>query len=118
MNKLAIPILCIIFFFMLPLSANAQEPDKKLSEGYTEDGIYYAIYEVETEDTSTARAAGDTLEVTRKIIYSGIVQPPAQREYEETINGYKYVGILYLYSYSFEDGNTHAYFKGTLTATR
>lgn len=116
MKKLYISLLSMLLSVLLPLSVNAQEVTNKVNEGYTNENVYYSVYEIETKSTTTMRAVGDTITVLRKIQYNGIVLPTSQLTYSEKINGIYYTGTLTLQSFEFENGNTIALYSGKLTA--
>ena len=61
MKKILILLLCTFTFMYMPLPAQAQSQHDYINEGYTTDGMYYTVYEIET--LNTTRAVGDTVEV-------------------------------------------------------
>lgn len=110
LSVLSIFMLCS--FLSLPVHATEHV---SVSDGYTSDGIYYTVYDVETT-TIDSRAIGDTINVVREFHYSGIITPPSQVTWTEVNKSITYTGTLKLYNFSFINGNTVAYYKGTLTA--
>lgn len=119
MKTLFSTVLCITLFFFFPLTAKAEAQDNKISDGYTSEGIYYEIYEIDTDYCeSNSRAIGDSIIVTREFLYYGIVSPPTQKYYYETISSSTYAGTLSLSSFYFKNGNTYATYTGTLTIIR
>ena len=109
------PLLFSLFFILNTFSVNAQVPNRYIADGYTSEGIYYMVYEEETNNVQN-RAVGDTIEVTRKFYYTAVIKPPATRTYTEQLNGITYTGTLKLTIIDYEGENTIAYYKGTLTA--
>lgn len=115
MKKAFFVLLCTFLFLQLSLPVKAQEQYAYIDESYTTEGIHYTIYEIETGSTAQ-RAVGDTMDVIRQFIFEGILQPPSTKIYSERIGTITYTGTLKLYAFSFENGNTIATYKGTLTA--
>lgn len=72
-------------------------------------------------DTITCHAADIDLfiaatsrNVTKQVIYSGIVTPYASLPWTEVINGETYSGTLTLQSYSSVNGDTYATYSGMI----
>lgn len=109
------PLLFSLLFILNTFSVNAQAPNHYIADGYTSEGIYYMVYEEETTIAQN-RAVGDTIEVTRKFYYTAIIKPPTTRTYTEQLNGITYTGTIKLMALEYENENTIAVYKGTLTA--
>lgn len=103
-----------LLFTFLSLPVQAAE-NRMISDGYTPDGIYYTVYELEPESNSTF-AIGDTIYVYREFHYTGIITPPSPVTWTEIHNGITYTGSLKLYNVTFKDNKTIACYKGTLVA--
>jgi len=114
MKKILILLLCTFTFMYMPLPAQAQSQHDYINEGYTTDGMYYTVYEIET--LNTTRAVGDTVEVTRQFVYGGIYQPPLTQVYTEKVGAITYTGTLKLAYFYHENGHTYGVYRGTLTA--
>lgn len=114
MKKILIFIFCITLSWSLCIPVNAQE-NKTVYSGYTSDGIYYTVHDIETQAAMT-RTKGDTLYVVREFEYDGIVKPSTTIEWSEQNKGITYTGTLNLITFSFSGGNTIATYEGTLTA--
>lgn len=114
MKRTFIFFLCTFLFMHVTLPVNAQNQYNYIAEGYTNDGVHYTVYEIETNYTT--KAVGDTLEVTRQYIFAGIIQPPATRLHNETNEGITYTGTLKLAYCTYKNNNTYATYRGTLTA--
>ncbi|MBR4085363.1 MAG: hypothetical protein IKK33_13905 [Lachnospiraceae bacterium] len=114
MNKSLTTLFIFLLSTLLSFPVHASE-NTMISDGYTSNGIYYTVYELET-DTISSRAVGDTIEVLREFHYSGIIAPPSPVTWTEIHNGITYTGSLKLYNFYIKDGNTIAAYKGTLTA--
>lgn len=80
-----------------------------ITSGYTEDGIYYEVYE---EGISTYSAGYIT--ISRTVVYDGVVRPSSTLEWEELIGDTMYSGTLSLASFSIKDGKTEAVYTGKL----
>lgn len=100
---------------MQAFPTNAQESRISINDGYTNNGIYYSVYEIETS-TASLFSVGDTITITREFQFDGIIKPSSTMSYSETINNVTYKGTLQLVSFSFEGDHTIALYKGTLTA--
>ncbi|MBQ9140876.1 MAG: hypothetical protein IJX63_03680 [Lachnospiraceae bacterium] len=87
------PLLFSLFFILNTFSVNAQVSNHYITDGYTPEGVYYMVYEEETNNAQS-RAIGDTIEVTRKFYYTAVIKPPATRTYTEKINGITYTGTI------------------------
>lgn len=114
MKKLLSFLSALILCLVLSLSAQAAE-NTTIATGYTSDNIYYTVYDIETTEI-IHRAVGDTIDVVREFHYSGIITPPSQKIWSEVHNSITYTGTLKLYNFTYKNGNTIAYYKGTLTA--
>ena len=108
-------MLCATLVLSTPIYAGAQGINRNVGDGYTSDGVYYTVYELQTV-VDEERAVGDKITVIREFQFSGIIQPPTEKKYTEYINGICYTGVLKLYAFTYENGNTIAAYKGTLTA--
>lgn len=109
-------ILCITFFLFSPLIVNAHELKAKISSNHTSTGIYYEIFEADTNFTiNSTRNVGDSITVTREFLYYDILVPPAQIDYCEIVNNISYEGVLMLSHFYFDNGKTLAVYTGTLT---
>lgn len=115
MKKISIPLLCIFLTLLFSIQVQAMESKVSIYEGYTSEGIYYEVYDIET-NVAQERAAGDTIDVIREIRFNGIVTPPSTQTWQESISGTYYTGTLKLYRCSYENNTTIAYYRGTLTA--
>lgn len=115
MKKISIPLLSIILTLLFSIQVQAMEPKSPIYEGFTSEGIYYEVYNIETNVTQE-RAAGDTIDVIREFRFEGIIVPPSTQNWAEQINGTSYSGTLKLYRCSYDNNNTIAYYRGTLTA--
>lgn len=115
MKKLIVTMLCAAVLLSTPIYAGAQEIKRSVGEGYTSAGVYYTVYELQTV-AEEERAVGDKITAIREFQFSGIIQPPAEKNYTEYIDGICYSGVLKLYAFTYENGNTMAVYKGTLTA--
>lgn len=114
MNKIITILSGFLLFTFLSLPVQAAE-DNLISGGYTPEGIYYTVYELEPESNSTF-SIGDTIYVYREFHYTGIITPPSPVTWTEIHNGITYTGSLKLYSVDFENNTTIACYKGTLVA--
>ncbi len=110
MKKKYIPLLCTLLLSLFFLSACAREQNTK---AYTSNGIYYATADIKTT-ASTEYAQDTAIDVVREFQFQ--IQPPTIYLYTEKINGITYTGTLKLIGFTFENGNTTASYKGTLTA--
>lgn len=115
MKKITIPLLSLILTLLFSIPAQAMEPESPIYEGYTSEGIYYEVYDIET-NTAQERAAGDTIDVIREVRFNGIITPPSTQTWQESISGTFYTGTLKLYRCSYDNNTTIAYYRGTLTA--
>lgn len=115
MKKISAFLLCNILLLSISLTSYAQEQYTIINNGYTSNGIYYTVYELDTL-LNSERVVGDKITVTREFQFSGIIQPSSEQNYTEYVNGVCYTGILTLYAFTYENGNTLAVYKGTLTA--
>lgn len=115
MKKTLFFLLCTFLFLHFSLPVKAQVHDTYIGDGYTTEGIHYTIYNLETE-SSTQRAVGDTIDVTRQFVFEGTIQPALTRTYTEKIGTVTYTGTLKLSYFYPENGYTYATYKGTLTA--
>jgi len=85
--------------------------------GYTEDGIYYEIYDNLTIIDDIRTRASGSVYVERSIYFSGTsVTPQSTTSWTETINGKVYSGTLSLKSYAkdYIYSITQANYKGYL----
>lgn len=109
----AITLSCILLFaFPLSVQASGQPPQFNAS-GYTDDAIWY-----EVQGSDYTQLTANSIFVTRKVTYGGIVAPPRQISWQEKINNITYSGTLRIISYIY-DGKaqqTIATYEGTLTA--
>lgn len=115
MKKISIPLLSIFLTLLFSIPVRAMEPKAPIYEGYTSEGIYYEVYDIET-NVAQERAAGDTIDVIREFRFEGIIIPPSTRNWSEQVNGTSYSGTLKLYRCSYDNNTTIAYYQGTLTA--
>lgn len=115
MSKFLLTIFCFLSAIMIPMTANAQSINNKLCDGITSDGVTYSVYEIETSHPNVL-ASKDTIYVVREFQFSGILVPPNQYFWHETVGNVNYSGTLSLINFMFEGGNTIATYEGTLTA--
>lgn len=109
-------IYCILMNAILLLSSavlpeyNKTDAFSFITNGYTEEGIYYEVHGEYAEPRAT------TLPVTRYVTYQGNIIPPEQLPWEETAGGIRYSGILTRNSYIYmrKDNITMATYTGTL----
>lgn len=100
----------LALFLSVPVHAETDQLPF-IKSGHTEDGIYYEVHgEALTQFRSISQ------KVTRQVTYEGIVKPPQQLYWEETIHGIKYTGNLYLTDSVYMKDQTVAYYSGTLTS--
>lgn len=114
---LTILVIMLALIYTLPVSAMELRKESRvfLESGYTEEGIYYEIYEVESVSENDIRSsATGGVEITREVIYYGIVTPPRNINHSSTINGMVYYGTLNLYKIVTGDDKTYAYYSGTI----
>ena len=64
--------------------------DEFITNGYTEDGVYYEVY---GEKASTR--SSDELVIRRTVVYDGIVKPSSTLYWQENINGEIYLRRIY-----------------------
>lgn len=123
MFALASVILTVVFCSTSAVWASDKYPDNEklvfLSEGYTEDGVHYTIYEdvSGSDDTGIMPAIIVSREKVAWITYDDyITQIPSTYNYSYYDEGYKteMKGTLYLQSWFYEDGKTHVSYKGTV----
>lgn len=97
--------------FILGTNVCAQENSMMISNGYTENGIYYEVYG--TLPNTNLRG---TIEVSREIIYNGKIKPSATITWTENIDGIKYSGTLTLkkFLYNATSNKTIATYSGIL----
>ncbi len=111
--------------FAAPSSSEIQQLSY-ITEGYTEDGIHYTIYEVITpdeDDNIISPCIVVSKNKTYKIIYEGYITPPDtfyysmyEEDYHTTMSG-----TLYLKAYHHDiwpsiTGSTHATYEGIIVA--
>ena len=85
------------------------ESGEFISSGYTEEGVYYEMYGIQT----MVRALGSVF-VTRTVVFEGAVQPDSTMYWKEYIDGEAYAGTLSLIKFDYSSGQTTAVYEGTL----
>lgn len=108
MMKKNVLLLCfILFVFSFTMRVHAHT--EVLQDGYTENGIYYQIFEA--EDNNSIFASDRAITVSRCFVYEKILTPSRTIKYVEG----NFAGELVLQRFFYKDGKTHAYYSGTLT---
>ena len=114
MKKLFSTILIILSVCIsTAIPSYASNSNTLVGSGYTNEGIYFEVYCI-NDETFLSRAASIT--VTREIIYEGIISPPAQLDWNETISGINYSGTLKIQSFRYSNEKTIATYKGILVS--
>lgn len=108
--------LSLIFTLSLAFSATAQSHtlnDAQIITGYTENGTYHEIYNVNT----FLQRSGNSLLITRKVVYNANTTPPREIPWQEYNNNTTYVGTLYLIcsEYNPKTNKTTATYQGVVT---
>lgn len=116
MMKKFICSLSLIFILSLAFSVTAQSRtlnDSQIMAGYTEKGTYYEIYNV----TTFLQRSGNSLLITRKVVYNSNTMPPREISWQEYNNNKTYVGTLYLINseYDPKTNKTTATYQGVVT---
>ena len=111
MNKL---FSVMLLFVVLLISGGSSFDDKPLYSGYTEEGVYYSVYEESSFFKDLLTANANSKEVTVTVKYEAIVTPPQSIDHTRIIYGKVYSGTIMLYSYKNVDGKTTAVYKGTI----
>ncbi len=108
-------MLCIYFLVTALLSSIVPLSGKPIYTGYTEDGIYYEVYEEAAYDNH-AVIFSDEIRITRTVEYNGNIVPPRSFAYSETIKGTPYSGTLSIKSYKYNrnTGKTIAKYSGVI----
>lgn len=115
MKKKLFPSLFLTLFLILSQSANAMGYTP-ITNGYTDSGVYYEVYEIETTTLSNnTYAITSSIAVSRQLQFQGIIVPPRTMDYVEVIHGITYRGIITLSRFTYEDNNTIALYTGLLT---
>ena len=105
-------ILAGVFALFLSVPVHAETGQLPfIRSGYTKDGIYYEIH---GEALAQYRSASQ--EITRQVAYEGIVNPPQQLYWKETIHGITYAGTLQLNNLIYANNQTIAYYSGVITS--
>ena len=118
-KKVGLTILVLFFTLVYTMPVSSMELERELraplESGYTEEGIYYEIFEVKTDAELGSRSnAMGGIEVTREVIYHATVNPPLTINHSTTISGMVYYGTLNLYKIVTGDGKTYAYYRGII----
>lgn len=108
--------LSLIFALSLAFSITAQGhtlKDTQIITGYTEKGTYYEIFNVNT----LLQRSGNSLLITRKVVYNANTTPPHEIPWQEYNNNKTYVGTLYLINseYNPKTNKTTATYQGVVT---
>ena len=115
-KKNVINLLAIMIIVSSTLNVYAKEEGLvSVKSGYTDEGIYYEVYETMTIVNSSTRSS--SVYVERTIEYnSSTVIPPNIMDWTEKIAGVTYSGTLSLKSYvrDFNYNATKANYKGYL----
>ena len=88
-------LLINIFFFPI-------QEENYVACGYTPDGIYYEVYELHPINEPHTYLLSSEEEVTIRVTYSDIINPPRTYNYSFIKNGITYSGILYLFDSSYK----------------
>lgn len=67
-----------------------------------------------SEEVCVISSDQTSMTVTKTVVFQGEVTPPATIVQSNTVSGKTYTGTLYLTSYIYYDGQTTAYYEGTL----
>ncbi|QHQ62848.1 hypothetical protein Ana3638_20400 [Anaerocolumna sedimenticola] len=129
--------LLLILTLTMSITVNASAATVKLTEstnnnagklvdtGYTEDGIYYEVYETPTFSNNSGMSTNSviTVHVTRKVVYYAIMEEwelPESISWSEKLDSYTTIrGTLYLDSfvYDYDEGTTTATYEGDLVGS-
>lgn len=118
-RRIGFVVLTMLMIFIYAFPTSAMELEKELRVplecGYTESGIYYEVYEVETgaEIGFQSKATGG-IAIIREVIYYDTVTPPLTINHSTTISGMVYYGVLYLDKYTHMNDKIYAYYRGTI----
>lgn len=102
-------VICFILIFFVDTMRVYAQSGRLLQDGYTEEGIYYQIYDLESD--ISVYAVDKTIAVSRCLIYEEIIMPSKTIEYTQN----NYSGVLILQRFRYKSGKTYAYYSGTLT---
>ena len=90
----------------------AQADEKPVYTGYTEEGVYFEVYEVVTARRDAIKENQDAKWVKIRILYEGKVDPPRQFYYAKEYKKVLYSGNLDLKRVNYCEGETQAYYEG------
>lgn len=112
-------ITSFIFAGYFSLQSYAQEsgttPSMLCNNGYTDSCIYYEVYHYDQKSTvGVSSVSSSGYYVTQCYKYYAVLNPPLSRHCLVSISSITYTGTIYLYKYHHENGNTYAYYHGTL----
>lgn len=105
-------IFSMVLSTLLSSPVYAQDINTSIESGYTSQGIYFEVCDIQ----DSVIINGATRTITRQITYNGNIIPANSITVTDIVDGIYYTGTLNLLYYSYIDGKTIATYRGTLSA--
>ena len=115
-QKLFIILTVVLLFFHYSCPVHAQTSIQTarifVESGYTNDGVYFEVYDMIKEMQSNSSSKY----ITQEIVYNTILTPNDTLTCSRIYDGVTYSGTLGLYKYQWTSGKTHAFYQGYIYA--
>lgn len=110
MNRL----ICICFLIAVLIGNFFSASVAPVYTGYTDDGVYYEVFEENRCFNLSALKSQDSHRVNLSVRYDGVIIPPGTYFYSRNYNNEMYSGTLNLRSYIVKDRKTIARYSGNI----